>query len=38
MPNFIPCKELQKWEWLIVSMGQLVDISEEIAVYAHGNA
>ena len=30
--------EYQKWEWLVVSMGHLVDISEEIAVYAYGNA
>ena len=38
IPNFIPCQEVEKWQWLIVSMWHLVEISEEIAVYAYGNA
>ena len=36
--NFIPCQEVEKWQWLIVSMRHLVEISEEIAVYTYGNA
>ena len=38
IPNFIPCQEVEKWQWLIVSMWHLVEISEEIAVYAYRNA
>ena len=30
--------EVEKWQWLIVSMWNLFEISEEIAVYAYGNA
>ena len=35
--NFIPCQKVEKWQWLIVSMWHLVEISWEIAVYAYGN-
>ena len=34
----MPCQEVEKWQWLIVSMWHLIEISEEIAVYAYGNA
>ena len=34
----MPCQEVEKWQWLIVSMWHLVEISEEIAVCAYGNA
>ena len=37
-PNFIPCQENEKWQWLVVSMWHLVEISEEIVVYAYENA
>ena len=33
----MPCQEVEKWQWLIVFMWHLVEISEEIAVYAYGN-
>ena len=32
------CQEVEKWQWLIVSMRHLVEVSGEIAVYAYGNA
>ena len=35
--NFISCQEIEKCQWLIISMWQLVEISWEIAVYAVGN-
>ena len=38
IPNFIPCQEIEKWQWLIVSMWHLAEISKEIAVYAYRNA
>ena len=33
----MPYQEDQKWQWQIVSMSHLVEMSEEIAVYAYGN-
>ena len=36
--NFIPCQEVVKWQWLIVCIWHLVEISWEIAVYAYWNA
>ena len=38
IPNFIPCQEVEKWQWLIVSMWHFIEISEEIPVHAYGNA
>ena len=38
IPNFIPCQEVEKWQQLIVSIRHMVEISEEIAVYAYGKA
>ena len=32
------CQKVEKWQWLIISMWHLVEISEETAVYAYGNA
>ena len=32
------CQRVEKWQWLIISMWHLVEISEETAVYAYGNA
>ena len=37
IPNFIPCQEVEKWQWLIFSMWHLVEISGEIPVYADRN-
>ena len=36
--NFKPGQQVEKWQWLIVSMWHLVEIFEKIAVYAYGNA
>ena len=38
IPNFIPCQEVEKWQWLIFSMRHLVEMSGEVAVYAYRNA
>ena len=38
LPNFVPCQKVKNWQWLIISMWHLVEISEETAVYAYGNA
>ena len=38
MPKFIPHQEVEKWQWLIVSLWHLVGMSGEIAVYAYGKA
>ena len=38
IPNFIQCQEVEKWQWLIVSIWHLVEISEDVAVYAYENA
>ena len=35
--KFILCQEVEQWQWLIVPMWQLVEISWEIAVYAYRN-
>ena len=32
------CQKVEKWQWLIISMWHLVEISEETTVYAYGNA
>ena len=31
IPNFIPCQEVEKWQWLIVSMWHLFEVSEDNA-------
>ena len=38
MPNFIPCQEVEKLQRLIVSQWHLVEISDDIVIYAYGNA
>ena len=38
IPNFTPCQEVEKWQWLIFSMRHLVEMSGEVAVYAYRNA
>ena len=39
IPNFIPCQEVEKWQWHgWFDTWYLVEVLEEIAVYAYGNA
>ena len=38
IPNFTPCQEVEQWQWLVVSMWHLVEMSGENAVYAYINA
>ena len=38
IPNFIACQDVEKWQWLTVSMWHLIEISDAIVVYAYRKA